>query len=344
MIPTVVQHLPCFKDLIAVLFECFLIITLGYLSCRFKLISTHAKDLNSYLTTFALPMIIFLNIAQMNFQTINLSFLLCMLTSKLLVFILVTLLTLAISYPTNFGYAGALSILATQSNDFALGYPLIKSLYGDTRSEMLDYLNLMAPIQLLILNPLGIVMLEYQKSRIIKTPNKDSCSYKTIQNNITDVGSHGNEESNDEIEDNDEDDDEVQQKLDDNLIKAHDCPYFHNNNHKLDCKWRQKQQILNDSFIGERVDSNHDFIGVTNNGNKFNQQIRRRMSANEKSNECLHTTNERFMTKQSTSTSILKIGNKNIKSLKLMLPGIDNIIDSDSSPSPIGKPKTNHKN
>lgn len=158
-------QLPCFKDLIAVLFECFLIISLGYLSCRFKLITHQAKDLNSYLTTFALPMIIFLNIAQMEFETINLSFLLCMLTAKMLVFTIVTLVTLTISYPRNFGYAGSLSILATQSNDFALGYPLIKSLYGENKPEMLNYLSLMAPIQLLILNPLGIALLEYEKAR-----------------------------------------------------------------------------------------------------------------------------------------------------------------------------------
>lgn len=157
--------LPCFKDLIAVLFECFSIISLGYLSCRFKLVSSQAKDLNSYLTNLALPMIIFLNIAQMEFRTINLSFLLCVLAAKLLVFLTVTLLTLTISYPTNFGYAGSLSILATQSNDFALGYPLIKLLYGESRPEMLNYLSLMAPIQLLILNPLGIAMLEFQKSK-----------------------------------------------------------------------------------------------------------------------------------------------------------------------------------
>jgi len=169
-----VGHLPCFKDLIAVLFECFLIISLGYLSCRFKLISNQAKDLNSYLTTFALPMIIFLNIAQMEFQTINLSFLLCMLTAKLFVFMTVTILTLTISYPSNFGYAGSLSILATQSNDFALGYPLIKSLYGEAKPEMLNYLSLMAPIQLLLLNPLGIMMLEYHKSQLEASKKKET--------------------------------------------------------------------------------------------------------------------------------------------------------------------------
>ena len=110
-------------------------------------------------------MIIFLNIAQMEFQTINLSFLLCMLIAKLSLFIIVSLLTVAISYPSNCAYAGALSILATQSNDFALGYPLIKSLYGETKPGMLNYLSLMAPIQLLILNPLGIIMLEFEKSK-----------------------------------------------------------------------------------------------------------------------------------------------------------------------------------
>jgi len=157
--------MPDFTDLIAVLFECFSIISLGYLSARFKLISAEAKDIGAYLSTYALPMIIFLNIAQMEFQTINLPFLFCMLVSKLILFITVTLFTLVIGYPRNYGYAGALSILATQSNDFALGYPLVKSLYGKTRPEMLNYLSLMAPIQLLILNPLGIVMLELEKSR-----------------------------------------------------------------------------------------------------------------------------------------------------------------------------------
>lgn len=165
--------LPCFKDLIAVLFECFLIISLGYLSCRFKLISTEANDLNSYLTTFALPTIIFLNIAQMEFQTINYTFIVCMFAAKLLVLILVTVLTLTISYPRNYGYAGSLSILATQSNDFALGYPLIKSLYGEEKREMLNYLSLMAPIQLLIINPLGIILLEYEKSRRLKQQSQD---------------------------------------------------------------------------------------------------------------------------------------------------------------------------
>lgn len=156
--------LPCLKDWLAVLFECFVIITLGYLASRFKLISPQAKDLNAYLAKLALPLIIFLNIAHMEIQSVNVSFLICMLLAKSIIFISVTGLALLISSPTNFGYAGSLGILVTQSNDFALGYPLMKSLYGK-QSDILSYLSLQAPIQLLIFNPLGIAMLEYEKSR-----------------------------------------------------------------------------------------------------------------------------------------------------------------------------------
>lgn len=184
--------LPCLKDWLAVLFECFVIITLGYLSSRFRVISPEAKDLNSYLAKFALPMIIFLNIAQMEIQSVNLSFLTCILIAKSIVFISVSLITLLISRPTNFGYAGSLSILVTQSNDFALGYPLIKSLYGESHNDMLNYLSLQAPIQLLIFNPLGIAMLEYEKSRraMETTPNTDT------NNTIDNLGSSAQDDHN----------------------------------------------------------------------------------------------------------------------------------------------------
>lgn len=187
--PNGLPGLPCFRDLIAVLFECFSIMTLGYLSGRFKLISPEARDLGAYLTTFALPMIIFLNIAQMEFHTINLSFLFCILVAKLILFLTVTLLTLVISYPTNTGYAGALSILATQSNDFALGYPLIKSLYGETMPEMLSYLSLMAPIQLLVLNPIGIGLLEYQKfkQRCALVSQQEANNNNTLDDSVEDA-------------------------------------------------------------------------------------------------------------------------------------------------------------
>uniref|UniRef100_A0A6G1SGW2 Integral membrane protein GPR155 n=1 Tax=Aceria tosichella TaxID=561515 RepID=A0A6G1SGW2_9ACAR len=183
---TTLQALPCFNDLIAVLIECFSLIAIGYFSGRFRVISPDAKDLGAYLTTFALPMIIFLNIAQMEIQTINLSFLVCMLISKLLIFLLVSLVTLAISYPSNFSYAGALSILSTQSNDFALGYPLFKSLYGESKPEMLNYLNLMGPIQLLIINPLGIVMLEFGKSQLKRQMRRRQLAAEAAATETTD--------------------------------------------------------------------------------------------------------------------------------------------------------------
>ncbi|XP_044007276.1 integral membrane protein GPR155 isoform X2 [Aphidius gifuensis] len=71
-----------------------------------------------------------------------------------------------ITRPTNAGRAALFAIFATQSNDFAIGYPMIDALYSSTHPEYASYLYLMAPISLAILNPIGFVLLEIGKRRI----------------------------------------------------------------------------------------------------------------------------------------------------------------------------------
>lgn len=44
--------------------------------------------------------------------------------SKGAVFIAVVIFTLLLTKPMNFSYAGLFAIFCTQSNDFALGYPI----------------------------------------------------------------------------------------------------------------------------------------------------------------------------------------------------------------------------
>lgn len=46
------------------------------------------------------------------------------LIAKASLFILVGLVTLLVKRPLNLGYTGIFGIFATQSNDFALGYPI----------------------------------------------------------------------------------------------------------------------------------------------------------------------------------------------------------------------------
>lgn len=55
---------------------------------------------------------------------VNWNFLLALLISKLAIFIAVLVFTLLLTSPMNFSKAGLFAVFCTQSNDFALGYPI----------------------------------------------------------------------------------------------------------------------------------------------------------------------------------------------------------------------------
>lgn len=62
--------------------------------------------------------------------------------------------------PLNLGKSGILAIFCTQSNDFAIGFPIVSALYTKIHPEYSAYIYLMAPISLAILNPIAYVMME----------------------------------------------------------------------------------------------------------------------------------------------------------------------------------------
>lgn len=110
------------------LLQCFGIILCGYIAGRANIItSTQAKGLGNFVSCFALPALLFKNMVVLNFSNVNWSFLCSILVAKASVFFLVCILTLLVASPeSRFGKAGLFPILATQSNDFALGYPIGK--------------------------------------------------------------------------------------------------------------------------------------------------------------------------------------------------------------------------
>lgn len=124
-----------------------------------------ANGFNTFVGTFALPSLIFLSLAKLDFSLVNWKFLLSVLLAKGCVFIVVIVLSMVITKPTHVGRAALFAIFATQSNDFAIGYPMIDALYSSTHPEYASYLYLMAPISLAILNPIGFVFLEIGKRR-----------------------------------------------------------------------------------------------------------------------------------------------------------------------------------
>ncbi|XP_057703503.1 integral membrane protein GPR155-like [Corythoichthys intestinalis] len=149
------------------LLECFGIILCGYMAGRADVITENqAKGLGNFVSKFALPALLFKNMVLLEFGDVIWSFLWSVLIAKVAVFVLVCVLTLMVASPENrYGKAGLYAIFATQSNDFALGYPIVDALYRSTYPEYLQYIYLVAPVSLMLLNPVGFALCEVQRWR-----------------------------------------------------------------------------------------------------------------------------------------------------------------------------------
>ncbi|KAM4798222.1 lysosomal cholesterol signaling protein-like [Urocitellus parryii] len=147
------------------LLECFGIVLCGYIAGRANVItSTQAKGLGNFVSRFALPALLFKNMVVLNFSNVDWAFLYSILIGKASMFFIVCVLTLLVASPdSRFSKAGLFPIFATQSNDFALGYPIVEALYQTTYPEYLQYIYLVAPISLMMLNPIGFIFCEIQK-------------------------------------------------------------------------------------------------------------------------------------------------------------------------------------
>lgn len=112
--------------LLPALLECFGIILCGYVAGRANIIpSTQAKGLGSFVSKFALPALLFKNMVLLDFGHVIWPFFFSILVAKVSVFFFVCILTLLVANrESRFSKAGLFSIFATQSNDFALGFPI----------------------------------------------------------------------------------------------------------------------------------------------------------------------------------------------------------------------------
>ncbi|XP_042619105.1 integral membrane protein GPR155-like isoform X1 [Cyprinus carpio] len=160
---------PCMSidKLLPALLECFGIILCGYVAGRTNIIpATQAKGLGSFVSKFALPALLFKNMVLLDFGNVIWPFFFSILVAKVTVFFFVCVLTLlVVNRESRFSKAGLFSIFATQSNDFALGFPIVEALYRNTHPEYLQYIYLVAPVSLMVLNPLGFALCEVQKRR-----------------------------------------------------------------------------------------------------------------------------------------------------------------------------------
>ncbi|KAI8426331.1 hypothetical protein MSG28_005195, partial [Choristoneura fumiferana] len=156
-------------NLYPALFQCFTIILCGYIAGRLNVVSqTESKGIGTFVGTFALPSLIFLSLARLDFTTVNWTFLLAILLAKGIVFFSVMIVTIMVSKPVN----------------------LVNAIYENTHPEYALYLYLMAPISLAILNPVAFVLMEIKKQRdnaqiITTTPEgerqSDLCKFKLLR-------------------------------------------------------------------------------------------------------------------------------------------------------------------
>uniref|UniRef100_A0A6I8NTD5 G protein-coupled receptor 155 n=1 Tax=Ornithorhynchus anatinus TaxID=9258 RepID=A0A6I8NTD5_ORNAN len=126
------------------------IILCGYIAGRANIITaTQAKGLGNFVSRFALPALLFKNMVVLNFSNVNWSFLYSILVAKASVFFIVCVLTLLVASPEN-----------RFSKIFC--FP-VEALYQTTYPEYLQYIYLVAPISLMMLNPIGFIFCEIQK-------------------------------------------------------------------------------------------------------------------------------------------------------------------------------------
>lgn len=96
----------------------------------------------------------------------NWSFWLAILLAKSIVFLAVVVVHGLANRGKRIGISGLYGIFVTQSNDFALGLPIVKALFDTSHPEYPAYLFLLVPIQLAILNPIGLILMEISKPQI----------------------------------------------------------------------------------------------------------------------------------------------------------------------------------
>jgi len=161
-----------FENLFIALVNCFVFIISGYVVGRLNLItSNQAKGISKLTGYIALPMLLFKNMVELDFSMVTWSLLLAVFVGKTCVFVIVFVLSLVIGRG-DLGRAGLYGMFSTQSNDFAMGYPIMQVLYSGSYPELLQYIYLLAPIQLCILNPIGFAFLEIDQ--LYKTQNTQS--------------------------------------------------------------------------------------------------------------------------------------------------------------------------
>mmetsp|Transcript_16112 Transcript_16112/g.24298 ORF Transcript_16112/g.24298 Transcript_16112/m.24298 type:complete len:762 (-) Transcript_16112:175-2460(-) len=137
-----------------------LVILVGFLFRRSGIFSkSDIAGVNKFLSYVSLPAAFFVSLALLDWSKVSFPLLGAVCVGKALMFLLVSaFMYLSSNEPERIGIVGLYSIFASQSNDIAMGVPIVNAIWGE---EYSSYLYLFAPFQLLILNLIGFIAMEY---------------------------------------------------------------------------------------------------------------------------------------------------------------------------------------
>ncbi|KAL1467216.1 hypothetical protein MTO96_042324 [Rhipicephalus appendiculatus] len=154
------------------LVKCFVVVFLGFASSKARLVKgREVRALDLLASHVCLSALLFLNLSQLRLHTVDWCLVAAVLLGKTALFAIVAAVSVALSsYSRRRGggplaTAGLHAIFVTQVNDFGIAYPLVESVYGRSHSDFADYLYLVAPLSLVLLNPIGFFMAELQGLR-----------------------------------------------------------------------------------------------------------------------------------------------------------------------------------
>ena len=140
-----------------------------------------ARGLGKFVGKISLPALILISLVHLDLSKIKWSFLVAMLASKSLIFGLILLLDFCLN--RNIQRAAIFAIYSTQTNDFGMGLPILNSVFGPSH-PMVGLLYLVAPISLLVLNPIGFVLLEVGKEKQGKEDDGAWAAFFTVMKGL----------------------------------------------------------------------------------------------------------------------------------------------------------------
>eukprot|EP01083_Nonionella_stella_P024330 67222_1 len=127
------------ENLLSVLGQIILIVILGIFTRKFEWLPKNTSSLEIIVGRFALPAIFFSFAAGMNLSSYNWTPLVSMMIAKVIMIILCGFIACVARLKPFFSTWGIMGLFVTQSNDFALGIPVINALWDNDTTHFGDY-------------------------------------------------------------------------------------------------------------------------------------------------------------------------------------------------------------